>query len=188
MNYQLFQIKKIKTMKNFIYALLLFPVCLMGQVTEATLLDNWNDETLVGSFAFDNTYNEIWGVVINDREYAVIGSTAGTHFIDVTDPSVVSEVAFVAGAVQGGSIIHRDYHDYKDYLYAVADEGGASTLQIIDYTALPDSVEVVYDSQEFFFRSHNIFIDTYKAIRSAACTTYMYARISLTSILAATTD
>lgn len=155
-------------MKNLIYALLLFPMCLMGQVKEATLLDNWDDETLVGSFAYDNTYNEIWGVVVNDREYAVIGSTAGTHFIDVTDPSVVSEVAFVAGAVQGGSIIHRDYHDYQGYLYAVADEGAASTLQIIDFGALPDSVEVVYDSQEFFFRSHNIFIDTSSARLYAA--------------------
>ncbi len=147
-------------MKNILYLFLLFPALSIGQAQEATLLDHWEDPSLVGSAAFNNTYNEIWGVVANDREFAIIGSTAGTHFIDVTGPEDAREVAFVAGAVQGPSIIHRDYHDYQCYLYAVADEGFNSTLQIIDYSNLPNSVEVVYDSREFFYRSHNIFIDT----------------------------
>lgn len=150
-------------MKNIIYALLLFPILAIGQSQEATLLYQWEDPTLVGSSAFDNTYNEVWGVVANNREFAVIGSTAGTHFIDVTDPADAREVAFVEGAAQGPIIIHRDYHDYQCYLYAVADEGTNTTLQVIDYSNLPNSVEVVYDSQEYFSRSHNIFIDTSSA-------------------------
>ncbi len=149
-------------MKYILTSLLLFPIIVFGQ-NQANLLFNWDDPSLVGSAAFDNTYNEIWGIVANNREFAVIGSTDGTHFFDVTETDNVTQVAFVPGAVQGPAIIHRDYHDYQCYLYAVADEGQGSTLQVIDYSYLPDSVSVVYDSAEFFYRSHNIFIDTSSA-------------------------
>lgn len=154
-------------MKNIFLGLLLF-LCFQsfGQVEQANLLGQWSDDSLVGSNAFDNTYNEIWGLAVNGREYAVIGTTLGTHFIDVTDPSNPVQIHIVEGAVTGPAIIHRDYHDDGCFLYAVADEpayayGGAtlSTLQIIDVSGLPESVEVVYDSNELIFRSHNIFID-----------------------------
>tara|TARA_B100001142_G_scaffold318851_2_gene361529 strand:+ start:427 stop:1764 length:1338 start_codon:yes stop_codon:yes gene_type:complete len=127
---------------------------------EATLLYNWQDSTLVGSWAYDNTYNECWGLTINEREIAIIGSTAGTHFFDVTDPANSSEVAFVAGGYTGGGVIHRDYHDFSGYLYIVCDEGSSSTLQIVDITNLPNSVNTVYDSNVLFTKSHNIYIDT----------------------------
>ena len=55
----------------------------------------------------------------------------------------------------------RDYHDYQGYLYVVCDEGwSTSTLQIIDISNLPNSINVVYDSDSLFNTSHNIFIDT----------------------------
>ena len=126
----------------------------------ATKLFNWMDSTLVGSTAYNNTYNECWGVVINNHEIAIIGSTAGTHFFDVTDPINSTEVAFVAGAYTGAGVIHRDYHDYKGYLYIVCDEGNTSTLQIVDMSNLPTSVNTVYDSNILFTKAHNIFIDT----------------------------
>ena len=47
-----------------------------------------------------------------------------------------------------------------DYLYVVCDEGSSSTLQIIDVSNLPNSVNTVYDSNQLFTKSHNIFIDT----------------------------
>ena len=124
------------------------------------LLGYWQDENLVPSDAHFNTYNEVWGYAIPGNEYAIIGSTAGTHIIDVTDPESIFEAFFIEGAVMGSSIIHRDYHDFKGYLYAVADEGSQSTLQIIDLNQLPDTVITVYDSNELFNRSHNIFIDS----------------------------
>ena len=123
----------------------------------ATLLYNWQDTSLVGSWAYNNTYNECWGLVANDREYAIIGSTEGTHFFDITDPTNSTEIHFVAGAYTGGGVIHRDYHDYAGYLYAVCDEGNSSTLQIIDYTNLPNYLNIVYDSNILFNKSHNIF-------------------------------
>ena len=153
-------------MKNILLGFIVF-LCFhaFGQVEQATLLGQWSDDSLVGSAVFDNTYNEIWGLAVDGREYAVIGTTLGTHFIDVTDPSNPDEIHIVEGAVTGPSIIHRDYHDDGCFLYVVADEptnpnaSALSTLQIIDVSGLPESVEVVYDSNELFFRSHNIFID-----------------------------
>lgn len=133
------------------------------------MLFNWDDPTIVGSNAYDNAYNEIWGVVANNKEYAVVGSTKGTHFIDVTDVQNAGEVtsAFVVPGQAGGSIIHRDYHDYQCYLYAVADEGVNSTLQVIDYSDLPNSTSVVHSSNSIIRRSHNIFVDTANAVMYA---------------------
>ncbi len=132
---------------------------LWGQeAQEAELLGRWKGTGLQGSATYDNTYNEIWGLARNGHEYAVIGSTAGTHFIDVTEPSTPTEAFFLPGASNGPQIIHRDYHDIGDYLYAVADEG-ASSIQIIDVSQLPDTIQVIYDSAEQLARAHNIFID-----------------------------
>jgi len=127
---------------------------------EANLIYNWNDTSLVGSWAYDNTYNEIWGFEINNHEFAVIGSTAGTHIFDVSNVQNIYETAFIAGAYTGGGVIHRDYHDFDGYLYAVCDEGSSSTLQIIDISNLPYSFNVVYDDNALFNKAHNIFIDT----------------------------
>ena len=148
-------------MKKLILSLSIMLLTISSNAQQtANLLYNWQDTSLVGSWAYDNTYNECWGMVVNDREIAIIGSTAGTHFFDVTDPVNSTEVAFVAGAYTGGGVIHRDYHDFQGYLYVVCDEGSSSTLQIIDITDLPNSVNTVYDSNALFIKSHNIYIDT----------------------------
>ena len=117
------------------------------------------DSTIIGTTLYNNVYNEVWGMVYNEREFAVIGSTDGTHIFDITDVSNVNEVAYIPGAAQGASIVHRDYHDFNGYLYIVCDEG-QSTLQIVDVSDLPNSHSIVYDSNDLFLRAHNIFIDT----------------------------
>jgi len=123
------------------------------------LLYNWHDSTLPATIFHDNRYNDVWGYAKNGEEYAMIGSTMGVHFFDITDQQNIDQVDFVAGEVQGNQQVHRDYHEYNGYLYTVCDEG-MSTLQIIDLSYLPDSVHKVYDSGTLFTRSHNIFIDT----------------------------
>ena len=142
-----------------IVAIALISISAKAQQT-GTLLYNWQDTNLVGSWAYNNTYNECWGLEVNGNEIAIIGSTDGTHFFDVTDPANATQVAYVAGVYQGGGVIHRDYHDFQGYLYVVCDEGSSSTLQIIDISTLPDSVTTVYDSNALFTKSHNIYIDT----------------------------
>ncbi|MDG2059479.1 MAG: choice-of-anchor B family protein [Flavobacteriales bacterium] len=149
-------------MKNLILTLTTcFLSILSFSQLNSTLLFHWNDTTIIGSAAYDNAYNECWGFEVNNTEIAVIGSTEGTHFFNVTDPQNSTEVAFVAGAYTGSGVVHRDYHDYQGYLYIVCDEGwSTSTLQIVDISNLPTSVNVVYDSDSLFNTSHNIFIDT----------------------------
>jgi len=141
-------------------------------------LFNWQDPSLVPSSAHFNTYNEVWGYAKDNREYAIIGSTAGTHIFDVTDPGASTEVAFIGAAVTGPQVVHRDYHDHDDYLYIVCDEG-TSTLQIADLRFLPDSAPVVYDSDALFSRAHNIFIDTSSARMYVCGGTVQFAVYSL---------
>jgi len=152
-----------KKTHNYFLALVALLLSIPGFSQDLELIYHWEDTSLPGTIAFNNIYNEIWGVVQDGREYAIIGSTNGTHIFDVTENENISQVAFVEGKAQGTAIIHRDYHDYNGYLYAVADEG-QSSLQVIDMSGLPESVEVVYDSDEHFTRAHNIFIDTSSAI------------------------
>ncbi len=159
---------------------LLLIACMVSyaQPEEAELLFHWQDDNLPVNSWLSSRYNEVWGFVQNGREYAVIGSTNGTHIFDVTDPTNAYEAAFVAGKDQGSSIIHRDYHDYNGYLYAVADEG-SSSLQIIDLSNLPNSVNVVYDSDQLILRAHNIFIDSASAKLYALGTTTSFALFSV---------
>ena len=126
-----------------------------------SLLHHWKDSTITGSTLYDNSFNEIWGYANNGREYAIIGSSRGTHFFDVTIPTNPVQVDFVMGRDTGKNIVHRDYHDYQNYLYMVTDEGNGS-LQIADLSYLPDSVHIVYDSDAKIKLSHNIFIDSAK--------------------------
>jgi choice-of-anchor B domain-containing protein len=149
-------------MQKAIFYLLtiLFSMSLTAQ--QVNLLYHWEDTSLPPSSAHNNTYNEVWGFEQDGREYGVIGSTMGTHFFDVTDKNNITPVDFIPGKIQGGQIIHRDFHDYNGYLYMVCDEG-ASSLQIVDLSYLPDSVSLVYDSDQLFVRSHNIFIDSLHA-------------------------
>ena len=122
------------------------------------LLFNWSDSTLPIN-SLGGSYTDVYGVAINGREYAVIGSTMGTHIIDVTIPTQCLEVAFVAGTFQGSGVTHRDFFSMDNYLYGVCDQG-SSTLQIIDLTNLPNSVSLVYNSDSLISTSHNMFIDT----------------------------
>lgn len=156
--------KTINRLRNGVF--LLSMICtlqLSAQDFEnVTLLDNWNNDSIPTLSYEGIRYNEVWGFVQNNEEYAALGSTMGTHFFRLTDDDQIEEVAFVPGAFQG-EVIHRDYHDYEGYLYAVCDQG-ASTLQIMDLQYLPDSVSVVYDSDELVVRAHNVFIDSSSAL------------------------
>lgn len=124
----------------------------------AFLLGHWDDENVPDNGG-GAKYNEVWGFEINGREYGVIGSTLGTHIIELGAQGNLVEKALIAGRRQGAGIVHRDYHEYKGYLYAVADQGPAS-LQIIDLHNLPGSASVVYDSDSLVNTAHNVFIDS----------------------------
>ncbi|MEZ4739031.1 MAG: choice-of-anchor B family protein [Flavobacteriales bacterium] len=148
------------------FSLLVLAVCMVPVTAQDSLnvrhLFNWNDTTIPDGTPYLNRYNEVWGYAANGREYAIIGSTMGTHIFDVTDPVNSTQVDFVVGRFTGIGVIHRDYKTYAHHLYAVCDEG-QSSLQIMDLQYLPDSVHVVYDSAVLLRRAHNIQIDSVNA-------------------------
>jgi len=123
-------------------------------------LDNIIDTTLVAG-PENARYSDVWGFGFNAHKYAVLGSTMGSHFIKIEN-NKLEEIDFKPGAFTGLTVQHRDYKKYKNYIYAVCDEGN-STLQIFDISYLPDSVHKIYDSNTLFTICHNIFIDTVKA-------------------------
>lgn len=124
------------------------------------LLDNWTDTNITVGPG-EVRYSDCFGFNYGDQNYAVIGSTEGAHFLKIANFEI-EFLEFHRGADFGKTIQHRDFKKYRNYIYAVCDEG-ESTLQIFDISYLPDSVHKVYDSNEHFTICHNIFIDTLNA-------------------------
>lgn len=147
---------------------LLFPPLVFGQDSKnIELLDQWRQDTLIVS-SLGMRYNECWGFVQNGEEYAMIGSTEGTHFFQINAEGKLNHVDFVEGNFSSISVVHRDYKTYQNYIYGVCDEG-ISSLQIMDVSYLPDSVSLVVNDSVKIARAHNIYIDTANALMYA-CT------------------
>ena len=151
-----------------IIAILTLPLLSFGQTSlNIELLDHWENNTLLTNSS-NVRYNECWGFKQNGQEYAIAGSTEGTHFFLIGDNDQFQEVDTVRGRFSSSMVIHRDYKIYRNYAYAVCDEG-ESSLQIIDLSYLPDSVHKVADIDDTFARVHNLYIDSANALMYA-CT------------------
>ena len=148
-------------MKKILFLILIYPLVIDSQTSNLILLDHWYKDNLITTPDGESIFNEVWGLEHNNENYAVIGSTLGTHILKIEHNKLI-EIDFVEGKYSGYQAIHRDYHDFNGYLYAVCDEN-LSSLQIMDLSFLPDSIHVVYDSDSLIIRAHNIFIDTAKS-------------------------
>ena len=123
-----------------------------------SLLSTWTDTTLPKNW-LKASFNDCWGYTDSTgKEYAIIGSTMGTHIFNISDAANPVLVSFQQGREASGSVIHRDFKTYQHYLYAVCDEGNSS-LQIFDLNYMPDSVHKIYDSEHICKTAHNIFIN-----------------------------
>ena len=107
--------------------------------------------------------NDIWGWVDGQSgsEYALMGMTNGTAFIDVSDP----ENPVFLGILPTETVVSswRDIKVYADHAYIVADGAGAHGMQVFDLTrlrtALPPETfmaDVVYGD---FANAHNLAIN-----------------------------
>jgi choice-of-anchor B domain-containing protein len=80
--------------------------------------------------------NDIWGWVdpLNNDEYALMGLTTGTAFVNVTDP----ENPVVVGTLPTETVESpwRDIKVYQDHAFIVADAAGAHGVQVFDLTRL----------------------------------------------------
>jgi choice-of-anchor B domain-containing protein len=148
-------------------------IYLTGQeIKNIKLLDRWHEDTLITS-STKVRYSGCWGFNYLGREYAVIGSTEGYHFFQLTQHNKLQSCGFIEGKFNSAQVIHREIKTFGHYAYMVCDEGNSS-LQIADLQYLPDSVVKVADIQdERFGKIHNIFIDTANTLLYACLVTPM---------------
>ncbi|HSJ09671.1 MAG TPA: choice-of-anchor B family protein [Longimicrobiales bacterium] len=82
--------------------------------------------------------NDIWGWEDpqTGREYALVGRTNGTSFVDITDasnPRYLGDLPMTEGARANA---WRDIKVYRDHAYIVADGSGQHGMQVFDLTRL----------------------------------------------------
>jgi len=112
--------------------------------------------------------NDVWGWTDPETgtEYALVGRTNGTAFVDVSDPTnpvYVGELPLTEGARVNS---WRDIKVYKDHAYVVADNAGDHGMQIFDLTQLrdvqPSEMPVTFEQTAHYDRVnsvHNIVIN-----------------------------
>lgn len=110
--------------------------------------------------------NDIWGWtdVESRREYALVGRTDGTAFVDITDaenPVYIGELRRTEGSPVS---IWRDIKVYEDHAYIVADASGNHGMQVFDLTRLRafEDQPVAWDPDYTYHRiasAHNVVIN-----------------------------
>ena len=160
-------------MKSYIIVLLGFLTSIQipaQEVKNIEFLDNWFEDSIISSSSLAR-FNGCWGFSHKGSEYAIIGSTEGSHFFRLTDKDLLQNCGFIEGRYSSGLVVHREFKTYRNYAYLICDEGNSS-LQIIDLASLPDTIIKVADVQnEYFGKIHNIFIDTTNALLYACSVT-----------------
>jgi choice-of-anchor B domain-containing protein len=104
-------------------------------------------------------YSGCWGWVqtSKNKEYALVGASSKTYFIDITNPLLPVICDSVDNARTGCT--WRELKTYQNYCYIVSDDAAPNTFQIIDMQYLPDSVHVVHDGTTYFERGHTVWVD-----------------------------
>ena len=154
--------------KLIVFCFVVLQFSTFGQTSQnIDLLAHWYEDSIICNSSLAR-FSDCYGFTWKNEEYAVIGSTEGTHIFQLTSDNQLIPKGFIKGRFSDPSVHHRDYMHYQNYLYAVSDEGVAS-LQIIDFQYLPDSVYVIKEDTVNFGRVHTLFIDTLNA-RLYSCT------------------
>ncbi len=109
--------------------------------------------------------NDVWGWEDPETgiEYALVGRTDGTSFVELSDPANPRYLGSLPKTATANQSLWRDIKVYKSHAFIVADGAGAHHVQIFDLTQLRDVVE----PQEFtetalykgVYSSHNIIIN-----------------------------
>ncbi|MGH2544035.1 MAG: choice-of-anchor B family protein, partial [Ardenticatenaceae bacterium] len=82
--------------------------------------------------------NDIWGWTdpVTGNEYALMGRTNGTSFVDITDPENPIYLGNLASHT--GDSVWRDIKVHLDHAFIVADFNGLHGMQVFDLTQLRD--------------------------------------------------
>lgn len=110
--------------------------------------------------------NDVWGWVDpeTNREYALVGRTDGTSFVDITDPAnpvLKGNLPLTEGATPNA---WRDIKVYADHAFIVADNVGEHGMQVFDLTRLREdsdgpvtfTEDAIYDG---IASAHNVVIN-----------------------------
>ncbi|RUA33350.1 MAG: hypothetical protein DSY77_10400 [Bacteroidetes bacterium] len=96
---------------------------------------NINNSTLSGSSGVES--NDIWGWTDpqTNIEYAIIGQTNGTVFVDISNPSSPTIIGRLP-SYTGNSSSWRDIKVYNNHAFIVADNNSGHGMQVFDLTRL----------------------------------------------------
>jgi len=132
--------------------------------------------------------NDVWGWhdPITGHEYALLGMTNGTAFVDITDPE--NPVFIGRMPTQTVASAWRDIKVFEDHAYVVADGAGAHGMQVFDLTRLrvgqapPQTLlpNVVYGD---FENAHNLAINEATAFAYAVGTNTCNGGLHMIDIL-----
>lgn len=127
----------------------------MSYESQGMELLSWMPLSTLGGGAFSG--NDCWGYVSGSgREYAIIGTSSGTSFVEITTPSDPVLVQFIAGE----SSLWRDIKVYQNYAYIVSEGGGG--IQVVNLSQIDNGT--VNLANTIFSGgtqdSHNVAIDT----------------------------
>jgi len=110
----------------------------------------------LGQKSYSQELSDIWGYEKEGSEYALVGVYNGVSVVDVTNPSILVELAFF----EGPSSIWRDLKTWGDYLYCINETNGG--LQIVNLAeVINEDLNPTYieNTTLGFTTAHNIFID-----------------------------
>ncbi len=106
--------------------------------------------------------NDIWGWRDGGEEYALIGRSTGTAFVNMTDPENPVYLGDLPTVVRSSA--WRDIKVYKNHAYVVSDSAGQHGMQVFDLTRLRsvNNPPVQFDADaryEEFGSAHNLVIN-----------------------------
>ncbi len=99
---------------------------------------------------------DVWGYASpSGREYAIVGTSESTVFVEVTNPAMATLVWSIPGPVSGW----RDMKTFGEYCYSVSEGGGG--IQIIDLSSIDSGIVTLAGTvDDIQPNTHNVFIDT----------------------------
>lgn len=125
------------------------------------------DAETLGAGAADGS--DIWGWTdhTTNKEYALIGMSNGTGFVDISNPTEPILVGRLP--TNAGTNFWRDIKVYNDYAFIVADNVGAHGMQVFNLTRLANvtnapeifTADAIYTGVE---SCHNIVINESEAV------------------------
>ena len=112
----------------------------------------YTGQNLSGSWGYNDT--------INNKEYALIGTTKGLSIVDITTPTTPVEVKFINGK-QG---TWRECQTYKNYAYITQDNDTTNSegVLIYDLSQIPGGKVDTFKGttvNDYIGRSHSLYID-----------------------------